>query len=85
MKRFDDDLDVKALTLLTKALLPGFIERNAGTIINTGSVAACSQAWRQVLGSSQADSQRGRDCGRLGVGPRVRLFSLLLPKIHDEK
>ena len=31
-------LNVTALTVLTKAVLPRFIERNAGTIVNNGSV-----------------------------------------------
>ncbi len=30
-------LNVTALTVLTRAVLPGFIERNAGTIVNIGS------------------------------------------------
>ena len=48
-------LNVTALTLLTKAVLPGFIERNAGTIVNIGSVVGFTgYSWVPVYGGTKA-------------------------------
>ncbi|MGI4831795.1 MAG: SDR family NAD(P)-dependent oxidoreductase [Janthinobacterium lividum] len=48
-------LNVTALTLLTKAVLPGFIERNAGTIVNIGSVVGFTgYGWVPVYGGTKA-------------------------------
>ena len=48
-------LNVTALTVLTKAVLPGFVERNAGTIINIGSVVSFTGfAWVPVYGGTKA-------------------------------
>ena len=48
-------LNVTALTLLTKSVLPGFIERNAGTIVNIGSVVGFTgYSWVPVYGGTKA-------------------------------
>lgn len=48
-------LNVTSLTELTRAVLPGFIERNAGTIINIGSVVGFSGfPWVPVYGGTKA-------------------------------
>ena len=48
-------LNVTALTLLTKAVLPGFIERNEGTIVNIGSVVGFTgHGWVPVYGGTKA-------------------------------
>ena len=48
-------LNVTAVTVLTGAVLPGFVERNAGTIINIGSVVGFSgYPWVPVYGGTKA-------------------------------
>jgi short-subunit dehydrogenase len=48
-------LNVTALTVLTKAVLANFIRRNAGTIINIGSVVSFTGfAWVPVYGGTKA-------------------------------
>ena len=48
-------LNITALTELTRAVLPGFIERNAGTIINIGSVVGFTgYAWVPIYGGTKA-------------------------------
>ena len=48
-------LNVTALTLLTRAVLPGFVERNAGTIVNIGSVVGFTgYSWVPVYGGTKA-------------------------------
>ena len=48
-------LNVTALTVLTKAVLANFIKRNAGTIINIGSVVSFTGfAWVPVYGGTKA-------------------------------
>ena len=48
-------LNVTALTVLTKAVLAGFVKRNAGTIINIGSVVGITGfAWVPVYGGTKA-------------------------------
>ena len=48
-------LNVTALTLLTRAVLPGFVRRNAGTIVNIGSVVGFTgYAWVPVYGGTKA-------------------------------
>ena len=48
-------LNVTALTVLTKAVLANFIQRNAGTIINIGSVVGFTGfGWVPVYGGSKA-------------------------------
>ena len=48
-------LNVTALTLLTKAVLPGFMARNAGTIVNIGSVVGFTgYSWVPVYGGTKA-------------------------------
>lgn len=48
-------LNITALTLLTKAVLPRFIERNAGTIVNIGSVVGFTgYSWVPVYGGIKA-------------------------------
>ncbi|MDE1161409.1 MAG: SDR family NAD(P)-dependent oxidoreductase [Acidobacteriaceae bacterium] len=48
-------LNVTSLTLLTQAVLPGFLARNAGTIINIGSVVSfAGYAWVPVYGGTKA-------------------------------
>jgi len=48
-------LNVTALTVLTKSVLASFIKRNAGTIINIGSVVSFTGfAWVPVYGGTKA-------------------------------
>ena len=48
-------LNVTALTLLTRAVLPGFVKRNAGIIINIGSVVGFTgYSWVPVYGGTKA-------------------------------
>jgi short-subunit dehydrogenase len=48
-------LNVTALTLLTKSVLPRFVEQNAGTIINIGSlVGFTGYPWVPVYGGTKA-------------------------------
>lgn len=48
-------LNVTALTMLTKAVLPGFVKRDEGTIINIGSVVSFTGfGWVPVYGGTKA-------------------------------
>jgi len=48
-------LNVTALTVLTSAVLPRFLERNAGTIVNIGSVVGFTgYPWVPVYGGTKA-------------------------------
>jgi len=48
-------LNVTALTALTRAVLPHFLERNSGTIVNIGSVVGFSgYPWVPIYGATKA-------------------------------
>jgi uncharacterized protein len=69
-------LNITALTALTRAVLPGFQERNAGTIINIGSVAGSSLV--TIYGGTKAyvlNFTQGLQQQLSGTGIRVQLVA----------